>query len=778
MSMQEFMQPGQMMSQQLQGIVQQAAQTAMDKRTMLAYRQEQRAAMQQDMENNFNVAKTLYSTNKELSLEFFNKGLKHMGREVTMENFDPAFKLFDDAAQLRAKGDTPGMMALLGASKELLVNVHDRARAVKMMQEGADAQAKEQAGIIQELEGKPAGVDRAEKILSIAEAMRKPEYSPEQKVMMAPGVREQLVHLVGSDSEEDLNRAVEESQAIVNGYQSKRKLYERMIRNEPKSFDQYAQQSGAALGNPKIMAEARIAELLQKPTRTGQEDAELSAKIDVYGADSLRALHNERSAANVKAQTLAKLEDTGNRLAAIGGNLELYDDASISSSQIDGAAKGLPDGPMTDQQAKDAALIHGTRAAKREAFEGQNKQKVGELLQASQMADAQALELTRRAVSAFPAQREKIDDQIKEFKAMSKANGAMARLLGDENPYAIAQREANLKFLPELEQEDERKAIDAIKAKRDEDVETVQAEKARLARREAILRTQLPKAERDEKNEENMRMAIQGVAEARNQGRDLTPAIRDASKYFNVSAAELSKKVNEFYGSGIFDAQTDYASRMVNWAKTHGGQAPSHMEALGIKRDVAKKWNVDMKDLGNLEKDPNQPSVSIKMIDPTAERAMVDARSRITQIKQVRDLYKSKYVGVLDDFFAKWASPVGALSKEENQFRAQTKKLVAELKRFYIGAAQTKPELAGLVPVLPDTFNSENEFNAALDAAENFAKIYLGEASAVADEMGQKHPSPNPAMTPAQRDAFEQLKKARPEASESAIREFILKSVK
>ncbi len=623
----DYLQPGQMMSQQLQGIVQNAAQTAIDKRTMLAMRQQQRLELQQDMENNFNVAKTLYGTNKELALEFFNKGLKHMGREVSMENFDPAFKLFEEAAALKSKGDMQGMTALLGASKELLVNVNDRARAMSMLQEGQTAIADEQARIVQDMEGKPEGVRKAESILSAAEAFRKPEFTamnPDQKALIAPGIREQMVQLVGSDKEDDINRAVLESEAVVNGYQSKQKLYARMFRNDPKSFDQYAQHTGASMGNPKLMADARIAELLQKPARSPQEDAELSAKIDVYGADSLRALHNERSAANVKAQTLAKLEDVGTRLTALGGNLELYSDASLSSTQIDGSSKGLPDGAMTDSQAKDAALIHGTREAKRQAFVGQNKQKIEELMQTAQMADSQMMDLTRRAVSAFPAQREKIDDQIKEFKSMSKANNAMARLLGDENPYSISQREANLKFLPEYEQDDERKAIDALKARRDEDLETVNSEKARLTRREAILRTQLPAAERKAEEEERMRAAQQSVIEAQTNGQSLTKAVRDASRYFNVDAADLTKKVKEYAGGGIADAQLDLGMRVEAWSRAHGGKIPDPTTATSLLNAVQKKYGVDRKELEVVLKDPNKPLVEVSMTDKASEAAAKD----------------------------------------------------------------------------------------------------------------------------------------------------------
>ncbi len=763
MSGSDFLLPGQMMSQQLQGIVQNAAQTALDERTVMAMRQQKRNEMQQDMENNLKLAESLKPYDLQGSWTAFNKALSHIGRYVDFDKYDVASGLFSQAAELKNKGDFQGMASILKGSDQYLTNLGDKQRALAMQQQAKVGVAEQQARTVTANQQTP-------QMLKAQEMTNMLPYFEEGR--LAP---DEVLRLTGTDDPQGQQKAFAAAKAVVEGSQAQEKINAQMFSLEPEAYKQYAQQTGAVMGNPKLMADARISELLQKD-RTPEEETELAAKINVYAPEGLRTTWNERSAQNAKSQLTAKLEDTRNRLTALNGNLEGDTAAGMMATKLDEAAKAFPDPEkMTDAQAKDAALLNGTLEARREVYMGQNEQKVKDLEQTAEAAKAQAAELGKRAVTALPAQRELIDQRLSEFTSMAKANSAMARLIRDENPYLISQREAEIKFLPLDDQAEARAQLSDLKEQRDKDLKIVEDEKARLMRREAILKGQVPAAERKAEEEERMRAATQAVIEGRSKGQSLTQATRSAASYMNVDAAELTKKVKEYYGGGISEAGIEYADRLA--AASKGGQMPPHADIIKMKRDIAKKWGIDMKDLPELERDPGKP-MTIQMVTGEERKEIREARVKIGALDEIEDIYSTSFVGKWDDLVAKLTGPTGMIGSKEADFRAKVKKLGAELRKFYIGAAQTKPELANIAPSVPDTDMSEAQFKAAMKATRDYIGLIIKEGIAVPSELGMKVPGAQPAMSDAQKQALERAKQRWPNMDPAQLEEAVRKNVR
>jgi len=719
--MTDFLAPSQLMAQQLQGVLQNAANTAADTRANLAERQFKQQQMAKEMEINLDLSAKLMPVNKELALEYFNAGLKPMGRSVTMENFDVASKVFEQAAEFKNKGDLIGMQTLLKQSDKFLVNLADQARAVSMQREAQQGLAGQQAQAITDLQPENPQLAKSRTLLNMAN-MVGGDLSRVQP--------DELVRLTGSTDPTEQQNILRLSQAVVEGHDQYRQHLTTLFSLDPTAFGHAAGTTALAQANPEILAKGKVSALLQKPFRTEEEERQLTALGTVYLPHLAEAL-NLKSATREKERLASQLEDTRSRMTALDEHVGVLDEATGKASTLrsDLATKGTFDTILTvpeerefkawkqqyapndsgadydlrgafkagltpdsttghwpdtykkpnhptfsdeskyaqygtpghwegetfipgtakqagvsDAQAKEYLLKEGLRSIEGQNFLNKAQPRIQTLEQTAQEAEKQREQLSRMAVSALPGQKDVITGQIKEFESMASANRAMARLLKAENPYALAQREAEIALLDDpKEKASAQQALEQLQGQRDDDLKAVNDEKARLARREQILQGRMPAAERKEEEERRMRMAHQAVDTAVQRGTSLTVAVREAGSQFSVDRGELAKNVMLARGSGIPEAQMDLLSQARRF-RQQNGREPEPGEVNTMLSQTMKRYpGVKGEDVLAALKDPNRPGVAVSLYDPkqTIKEAgqLANVNQAVEELKQVRNTF-------------------------------------------------------------------------------------------------------------------------------------------
>jgi hypothetical protein len=344
-------------------------------------------------------------------------------------------------------------------------------------------------------------------------------------------------------------------------------------------------------------------------------------------------------------------------------------------------------------------------------------------------ADQQRELLGRQKVSALPGQREQIVSQIKEFESMSTANKAMARLLKNENPYALATREAEIALMEDPEQQRAgTESLQDLRMQRDKDLQVVQTEQVRLARREAILQAQMPAAERKEEQERQMRAAHQSVDMAVAKGTPLAQAIRDAGNQFQVEKADLAKNVLAARGAGVWQAQIEFA------------RLPTERQTTQQAGKIADRYGVSPKDVLEGAKLPNRPGVEVNINSPSERKDIAEERSQLDMLSRIAELYNPGFVGPADSRLGYLKSATGTIKQQEAEFRSAVTLMRAQLRKFYFGTAQSKQELQGSLEAIPDLTMTDPQFEASLRQTRENVRSILARRGEVMEQSGVRAP--------------------------------------
>lgn len=659
-----FLGPSQQMGQQLQGILQSAASAASDRRAEMEQVRLEKQQIAKNFEIKSNLAHALMATDPDAALTMMNDGLQGFGVNLTMEQFRPAMKGFEVMADLARTGDHQGAAGVLKSMKAQgwLVNLQDQARAAQLERESTASVASQQASAIQNLQAEPPQLARSRELLNMA-GMVGGDLS-----RVHP---DEVVRLTGSTDPTEQEQALRVASTIVDGHDTHRQHLATLFSLDPGSFGKAADATALSQANPEILAKGRIADLLQRPDRTEQEERELHAKGSVYTPHLAEAL-GLKSAAREREQLVSQLEDARSRSTALtehltvmreadertstlrlsrnapppqagvfhrteaeGGGISSRDMITVQVEELGPNPVAIPSKDafvLSDAQAKQHLLAEGTREAEGRAFLAHAEPRIQSLEQTAKEADGQRERLSRLAVSALPEQKARAVTQIKELESMSLANRAMARLLKDENPYAIAAKESALALLDDPKQlADETAALDNLKTQRERDLKAVEDEQARLARREAILQSRLPAAERKEEQERKLRMAHQAVDEAVMKGLPLAKAVREAGEQFGVDKAALAKNVMEARGSGLWEAQNAFAV------------LPAARQTPQEAGKIASQYGVSAKDVLEGIKNPNKPLVEVSTYDrkQNVQEAgqLANVNQSISELQQVRKVF-------------------------------------------------------------------------------------------------------------------------------------------
>jgi hypothetical protein len=638
--MPDYLGPAQIMAQQLHGAMQEAAQSAENERATLARQEMQRQRMGKEMEVNFSLAEKLMPVDKAGALDAFNAALKPMGRAVTMEQFDPAMKVFQQAAEFKQNNDPIGMAMLLKHSDKYLINLDDQAKALRMEQSARQDLGGQQAQALQNLQPEPPQLARSRQLLSMA-GMVGGDLS-----RIEP---DQLTALTGSTDPQDHEHAVQLSQAVVDGYDRKRQHLSTMFSLDPTAFPHAAAKIATTQADPEILAKGRFADLAMLPARTEAEEREMLALGTTY-LPHLAGPLGLKTAAMEKGQLTAKLEDTRTRLSALDEHLGIVKEASGKAVTLQTDALVTQ---ASDPQAKEYLLKEGLRSVegynflhldKEGKYEGHAAPRVNALERAISVADIQREALWKKRVGALPGPYEVMTSQIKEFEAMATANKAMLRLLKEENPYALATREAEIALMDDQEQQRAgTKVLQDLRGQRDTDMQIVQTERARLARREAILQAQMPAAERKEEQERQMRAAHQSVDVAVAKGIPLAQAIRDAGNQFQVEKADLAKGVMEARGAGVPEAQVELLTMTREFRRKNGREPEPGDVASMLVQTLRRRPGLKGEEVMAALKDVNRPGVEVNLYEKKQSVAeagkLANVNQAISELQQVRHTF-------------------------------------------------------------------------------------------------------------------------------------------
>lgn len=588
--MPDYLGPAQIMQQQLHGVLQEAASSAENARATQARRQFEQQKMAKEMEFNYTLAHEFMATNKPLALEHMNAFLKPMGRAVTLDDMDQAKPYFDQANAFREKGDLVGMqMALKGADK-YLVNTGDRAKALAMEREAQRGLADQQASVIQNLQ-QPENpqLQRSRALLDMA-GMVGGDLSRIDA--------DERMRLTGKDDLTEQEQAVIKAQAIVEGHDAQRKHYATLFNLDQTAFPQAAHVAAQSIANPEIVAKGRLSQLLMLANPTEEEQRETRGKAYVYGNEQLQKALNIETEES-KAETVRRqLEDTQLRQAAMKGHRNAYDLAQQGASSITETVNGLPNvsSPLPDKAAARHILADQVRQTEGFNFyhedeagnpQGRMAKEVQSLQQTALEADQQRLALTPQLLRALPARKDFIRSQMQEFDAMAKAHRATANLLSKENPYLIEQKRADLALISDPEKKAiAQENLTKLETARQDDLATVETEKARLDRREIILRGKQPEADRKAEEAQREKLAIRWMVGERPKGRSAQAVLDEAVEAFGVvDKLHLMQTLKAQQGVGIAEAQIEVLTRF--------GRNPTPSQVAG----VAKKYRVEPQDI-------------------------------------------------------------------------------------------------------------------------------------------------------------------------------------
>lgn len=613
----DFMGPSQAMGQQLQGILQASAESAANKRANVAMQQLQLQQMAKETETYLKIAETLYPSDINASLDYFNRALAPMNRSVTLEQYDPARKLLKQAEEFQAAGDTAGFTITMQSADKLLTNTGNIAWANRMKANMQEKVAQQQAKAVTDALPQDPRLDWA------------------RQVDQAPNP-EALAQLTGIPVE-DLQGQKDQvtlARTIVQGYEKKQQIFANLFRQAPSAVAVAGQNLAKSLVDPEDLAMADVATLLAKPERTEEEESRLIAKGLTYGKPALQQALGIKSAVRDAEHVRHVVEDSQARLAAIAETEQSMQQATQQVSSL--ALTPEPAGSVPESEAKAHILRQGVLDAESKIYAEAQRPRLQTLSQTIEEADRQIAALKKSAAYAVPAQREAIATQVKEYEAMREVSLAQKRLLSDESEFAIALDQAKVDAMEDGKQKvSAQKGHDALVKLRDEDVAVVEKEKARLARREAIWRGKVPEADRKAEQERLLNAAHRHVDAVK--GRlGLTGAVKDAASiYKDVNISELYDRVTKATKASAVDAQAEFAA------------LPKDQQTTQSAARIAKKYTVAPDDVLAGIKDPNKPGVSVevKMQDEASKEAAKDfvksTRATYDQLKSAPILLRN-----------------------------------------------------------------------------------------------------------------------------------------
>lgn len=121
--------------------------------------------------------------------------------------------------------------------------------------------------------------------------------------------------------------------------------------------------------------------------------------------------------------------------------------------------------------------------------------------------------------------------------------------------------------------------------------------------------------------------------------------------------------------------------------------------------------------------------------------AIQEATGQLDSLNNIEKLYDPKYVGMADDVVGKVRSKTGGISEDEAMFRASVKKYRTEARKFFLGTAQSKQELEGMMEAIPDTNQSDTQFEAAVDETRRNIRSMLKRKTSLSRTAGYATPS-------------------------------------
>jgi len=582
--------------------------------------------MMKDFEFKGNLAYKLLETDPAAALDLMNDGLKPFKLSMTMEQLRPAMKGLEVMADSLRTGDHKGAAGVLKVMKDrgMLVNLGDLQRANELGAQAEQGLAQQQAAAILPEPAEPPGVQGARQIVGILQEV---DGDPSR---LAPN---EIERLTGSKDQAQQLKVIHGAQAIVEGHEAsvqmlarERGHLQKQFELDPSAFGKASDLRLRSTMDPETTAKGRIADLLQNPQRSEQEERELHAKISVYGSPQLQAAFLEKSATNERARLLARVDETRQQHARISEQLDLLRSAQDKAQTLN---FGLTSSRVDDTQGREVALKNATRLAEAKVFEQATAPMLEQIRGFEESVQGQKDQLNKQAVMASPARAREIDAQLKDLESSMVVNRSLSRLLTDESPYAIAQKEAELHGIKDpAQREQAMSALEKLKSRREADVAVLEKEKARLTTLESSLSGQLPAADQKVLYENNLRLAHQAVVQATGQGAPLQSAISKAGKRFGVELRDLAKNVLEARGAGAWEAQIEFAA------------LPDAAQTSQAAARVAKKYGVSPQDVMAGIKKPNQPLVNIENKQETASA------------KKIGEKLGERYVDIQDGGFA------------------------------------------------------------------------------------------------------------------------------
>lgn len=590
------------------------AQNSEDQRAERLMRLQEQQNIAKNFESFAHLAQSVKSTDKNLALQFMNRGLQGFGVSLTMEQFDPAMQGFETVAGLMRDNDHQGAVNVLQAMHDsgMVTNLRDMQRAEELRQQAHSSLGQEHAETVMQMQYPEEHASQQR--VNAYRAFQRGEVD-----------QEHISQLYGTpDPTEQLHQFARD-EAKVQAFEAQsgmRATLARAFSQAPGLGRKAIESSVSEFIGAKPRALVRIGQLMDKPELTEQEELELQSLGGRYGTEHLQRSLDIQTAARQAKQLTLDLNETKARSTAVRGLLDTLQvaDTSIAERAATRAQtkplKGTLPASEADQVHQQHALQDKWIAEEEQVFNGQT---AGARQQAEQEAGQQRIvadQLAKEIVYANPDKKEALQRRKKEALRAADSNEAMARLLGEENPYLIAQMEADVVKKTDGKERD--RALDRLnklRSSRAKDLMIVQAEQERLQDRHVQLTAQLGKAEKEADEDQRITEAVAVIDKARGRGISTTTAMRDASREFRVPESKLFKVFQQHLSLGLVDAQNEYA------ALPAGQQTPQGAARIG------KKYGVSAKDVMEGIKDPNKPLVQVD----TGTKASEEAAKQFTQ---------------------------------------------------------------------------------------------------------------------------------------------------
>jgi hypothetical protein len=357
----------------------------------------------------------------------------------------------------------------------------------------------------------------------------------------------------------------------------------------------------------------------------------------------------------------------------------------------------------------------------------------------------------------------------------------MNHTLALESDIDVAMKRAEIRGLQmdakSGETDDARRTASALIPKKQEELKTLvqtveknsamlELDKERLSRFAKLSQARITAGDRKlEQQQANGTLANTFLAEWQQSGFKLNPdAWYTQNQQFTDGA---DNKMFMDIVKPALDSRTEIKKGMAERELLQSGK----MEDAGA---ISAKYGLKPSDILPVLKDPTKSgTLKVEMVSPAERKELSHGRSSVLEVENVERLYSKEYVGMLDNLVAKMKGPLDLLTPKEAEFRANVKKMNANLRKFYAGTAQSKQELLTLIESIPDTDMAESQFKASLKATKDNLTRLNEEIVSTGKEVGITMPGSAPTLTKEQKALLEKLKKERPEVSSDLLEEFV-----